>query len=929
MRLMVKKQFKIWIILLLMLCGSNSFLIGIYGQSNHQTKATLLSDGGSYTLSHILGHYNVFTSEDYYGTHVVGPMIVGGRTGRTTLDGGQGSLSIGGISHTSGTVKEFKHDVPSYFKKKTMIAGNTVITSSDVPLYLGSENQNVTSWALQGPNNQVYDDYYFTDGYVDFNEAVKQLKQDALSYQSYSGPDHQGKMINKVDLSLKLVNQVKSELAKNKDYVYENEYCKIFRNEQNRLEKDGLTIQLKLGHNYHFECLNDFDCIIYDYDRYDDETTTIISCDDQTITSFPKILKTQKDVMGNVAGGVCLNQKQYQTAYQFDTLESGYHTSIMYLCLNASMIKIPGGQGKLNGHLVALDALVNIYSGDYNGTIVAKSVNSKAEGHMWCYHGMTTPGILDLNLKKLVNSKTPDQQFTFELSCLKGPTDSTIYQSLLKETLKTNNQSNGVIHYRLNGFNQVGEYIFKVRELDSKGYKCTPEAIYIKVKATLNHQTIVPTIEGYYQDEAGSQKLDQPHFNNVNTTSLKVQKRWLDENGQDMQAPVQQINLDLYQQAYLKKGYDVKVKVLLKQNNTLTTVKEENVFVKEKGKLCFQVDSRARYQNLYITGIEKIKCNQGTVVEKRSDHHQWNTHYDARKNLEIKDIQGNDEVEIIYSVSPGIQSSINPQDIHLTIQSYDQGEYQKAGPAALIKTIQLDANHHWFQEINDLITNKDNQIYRYYVQEKDLSGFKTTYQINDKNSSLAGEIETAGNETIQVINKKEKSAYLLIKKIGHANKNQGLKDAGFTLYDEKKQPQKFKLNQGTYFYDKQGDPLLITDQKGCIKIDLNSLKSLNIKNYTLKEVKLPEGYKGLFEEVKLHFDENHDDCYYKIDNQKNQVFKNHDIHTMTLENEKVTIQVPDTGYGGLDFKKAGICLLIGAMSMEMIKQVKRRKKTKC
>mgnify|MGYP002524437489 CR=1 FL=1 len=62
-------------------------------------------------------------------------------------------------------------------------------------------------------------------------------------------------------------------------------------------------------------------------------------------------------------------------------------TNIIWVFPNATKLHI--GSMNLYGHVLAPNADVTVDSGNYNGCIVAKSLDSKAEGHKWNYSGTT------------------------------------------------------------------------------------------------------------------------------------------------------------------------------------------------------------------------------------------------------------------------------------------------------------------------------------------------------------------------------------------------------------------------------------------------------------------------------------------------------------------------------------------------------------
>lgn len=126
------------------------------------TTDTYVKNGGAYELPYILGTFNAFVSGDYYGTHVVGPMIVGGNT---QLNG-----SLGGMTQQEGA---YRHRAPSYLRKKAWnrdCEGHQnvprIITGDpEMDVYLGMENagQNVGNTKIGEDCRQIL----FTDEYLD------------------------------------------------------------------------------------------------------------------------------------------------------------------------------------------------------------------------------------------------------------------------------------------------------------------------------------------------------------------------------------------------------------------------------------------------------------------------------------------------------------------------------------------------------------------------------------------------------------------------------------------------------------------------------------------------------------------------------------------------------------------------------------------
>ncbi|MGN1389723.1 MAG: hypothetical protein ACI4WR_08745 [Bulleidia sp.] len=150
-------------------CSMLAFLItaGVSGTVRaEESMNTFEGDGGRYDLGYILEHYNVFVSGDYSGTHVVGPVICGGRFGNC----------FGGLSY--GNAAGFPHEVPSWFGTDT--ASSDFNTYSDVTTYVGSQVDMSRHWKL-GADGKVHNEQVkVSDSYVDF-ARMKDLKNQAAS----------------------------------------------------------------------------------------------------------------------------------------------------------------------------------------------------------------------------------------------------------------------------------------------------------------------------------------------------------------------------------------------------------------------------------------------------------------------------------------------------------------------------------------------------------------------------------------------------------------------------------------------------------------------------------------------------------------------------------------------------------------------------
>lgn len=881
-----------------------------YGTSDpttHTTTNTFISDGGEYSLAYILSHYNVFTFDYYKGTHVVGPMIVGGEAGRTTLQGdGSGSLALGGLSTSSS--QPFPHLVPSYIKGQASI-GNTVTTCSNVPFYLGTVNQN-NSYTLVGANDNYYD-YYFSDNYVDFDQAKSLIEADADIYQNYQGPSQNGETIKKVEIKIDDALQYFNNNPDQDKYDYQD-YV-VYKDVVNGETK--LAVKFKLGNNYHFTSFDKISTIIYDYEANSDpsDKTTIISCDDTKIESFPIILKSQSDAMGTSEGLTLANEK----FYQFDSIESGQNLSVTYICPNATNIEIGNeknhpGIGKLNGHLVAVNADVKILNGDYNGTLIVKSVDSKAEGHMWSYKGIITPGSLDLTLNKKVDGQTPDQTFEFSLQQVSGPEDSSITQQFRNSLVTSQTLKDGSFKFKLSGFDRAGTYMYQIKEMNNDGYLCTPEVLFAKVEVTQSGTLMLPRLVGYYLDENCTQSAEAI-FNNLSKTKLTLQKVWKDKDNQDMEAPRDSICVNVYRQAYKQNGHQVQIRILQNINGTSKEIKKETVFV--DGDLTFKVDGSVfdNQFNWYVGGVNKVTTTEGTLsITDRANQVKNNEIYGIETiNLSDINIDTTIDIELQNIFDPSYEYL--PDNIKLTDFTYTSGSMQKEGEPEQYSTVTLQKGQSWKSSLDVPKYSQDGYIYHYFVEEEQLTDYDVTYSNGETSSSKASDVEAKENETLTMTNKQKETVenhYLTITKVNQNDHSKKLKNAKFSLYNGNEEL-KVKKENDIYFYDPAGDDILTSDDQGMIKIDLDSFKSLNIKDYVLREKEAPENYLKTFDEIKLHVDcEN--DCYYKIDDHEQVKLNDHQEHRLEISNVQTdaVIKVPNTGHKEYPYLMLGMGLVM-------------------
>lgn len=898
---------------------------------NHDgTGKTFIGDGGEYTIEYILSNYNVFTFDYYTGTHVVGPMAVGGNT------------TITGAGGVTGESIPYSHTVPSYFKGSLSV--NTVITHSNVPLYLGLANQD-KSFYLVGDNGE-YSDYYFTDDYIDFPTAMDAIKEDGLKYQKYNGLDNLGNTVNKISIGNDIIENV---ISSKKPFITD-EY-KVF------LDLSGMVvIQLKLGNNYDIESFTKVGSIVYDYNNLENSSqlTTIISTHDEAITPFPSIYKTKDDELGHTAGGTLLDDNgMLQQAYQVDSIESGQSISVLYLCLEAKTINVggdgsSGNTGKLTGHLVAPDASVNISSGDYNGCLIAKDVRSSAEGHMWPFKGFRTPGSVKFDFNKTINGMPiiNNQQFKFHLGVVSSP-ENAIYTTEYVEEKYT--RQDGKLSFVLDEFNVAGDYIFVVNEVDSEGlYQCNPGQIYVKVNVSVimdgKDSIIQVNSLDYYTDIECTEesKIDTsqgqlPTFNNTSNTSMTISKVWKYSNNNvipDDELSYDNVKVKLYRQAYEKNFKEVKFRILHvnydeRENKDnfveITTISKQ--LPKDLTEFNMTIDSIRTSSNRYTDGVYFIDSNNESeislvsvenkvseIVAKDSiwtkDYISDSGGYYAKTTAKISNVIENTIIDIVYVGDWQVTDKVPDKDnFKLTTTVDDKfislnpiGEEEECLNGV---PIELTRANGWKFDIPNLqkegIIDDKEVFYKYYVKESPLPGFDVSYSVGDFDKTT-GTGSSNGEEPITITNK-EKENYqikeLKLTKVDAANGERILQGAVFRMYlNVSDEPLKFsKLANGVYYYDEiNGSSDLVTNSEGIIDIRYDSLPGMTRMkgDYILKEVYPPPGYAVTFNQIKLHFDEEVKDCSYQVDNNDLILFKEHGVHEFTVENS-VPIELPGTG----------------------------------
>ncbi len=153
-------------------------------------------------------------------------------------------------------------------------------------------------------------------------------------------------------------------------------------------------------------------------------------------------------------------------------------TSLVYVFPNATSVSIGGASTPFYGHIVAPKAAVTSSQGNFNGCIVASSLDSSnSEGHMWPYKGKIFAK-QNIKVNKIVTGTgaPSDELFSFKLAAVTAgaPMPSSDTASCKAgETAKFGNIK----------YTQAGTYYYSIQELNGtvKYMTYSADTVYAKV----------------------------------------------------------------------------------------------------------------------------------------------------------------------------------------------------------------------------------------------------------------------------------------------------------------------------------------------------------------------------------------------------------------------------------------------------------------
>ena len=911
---------------------------------NHNQEYKFGDFGEQYNLFYILGNYNVFTFNYYYGTHGVGPMMVGGEAAKQSANGngeaaiGDGKLNIGGTT----TRVDSPHNAPTYIKGNANIV-NTIQTDSNVPFFVGKTNS-TSKYTIQDIDDKNYYNYYYSDNYVDFNKAEAEIDSQLSQLAKFEGYDTNGKFVEKVNINAD--DLVVGKKSDSYEVVSSNE------------EQFKTVLKIKLGYNYVFDkgAFEKIDAIIYDYESLNEatQTTTFINVPDDYTTSeaaygglhMPYIFKSKSDALGSTEAVTDIG------AYQFASSEVEKGINIAYFMPNAQQIKIgfnkageTSGLNKLVGHLVAPKANVDIRSGDYNGSIIAKQVSSTAEGHMWPFKTD-----LSFGFNKLVDGRMPndDETFYFKLETICSPDGASTNVS--SKTVKSDEVGN--INFDMNLYTKEGIYKYKVSEVyqNTNEYEENSQSFYILVDVIKNSSDVgygqlKAEVTGYYRNVECTDQIDLSQgsealtFKNTRKTSVKVNKEWFDTDGNTAldESHKKPIQVQLKQHSSIREGYKIKYKVYYK-NQLIKELNTETPPIKAASQLKASTnhdkDSSDYY---YLDDIVVLGNSDFSLDHSNYEKSLQNTSKYNGVDINLINIQSDTTVKIYYGCSNPAGLDLDKNNIKLEYgKSNDFTTETKGEIVNYGNLIDLNSENSWTHTFENLPVSKfengKNYSYTYSIEEiNSLDNFNTEYNNND--GILSGII------TVKNI---LKPVDLTIQKKSSTGNSNYLGNATFNVYKysdiQNGAPLKFNEINGGYQLSDSGEVDLVTpttgDRQGLIKI-----VDMPYGDYVFEETNAPSGFVVDNKYIYVHIDYEPSNSYYQL--MGNSKVPNENMNRVKLDlteadTSKIqlkfaventpNIDVPETGGTPNDrYQKLGFLLACTGLAMYAIYEVKRKK----
>lgn len=850
---------------------------------------------GENNIAYVHGNFNIFVQGDYKGTHVVGPMLVGGDTEMTGNLGGLSGIQEGNLEG------QYQHKVSSYWRGVTDTRedhGNipVVITGrTDLPIYFGNENKTFSVNKLKPEITP----YFFTDSYFDFDAAFGTettsgwLDSEVSYYQNYQGYSANGRQVKKVEIKKEYLEAV---TPTNPESTYEGEGFTIkgsligtARNEGEKYE-----ILLDMNYNYVFEegVFSQLFAIVFNYEYLEElsNTMTIIQTKDRGVVSLPRVYKSVKsDALGD--------------NYDFGSIEAYPDFSVLYLAPNATDVlaglstkeykdkenefKTPffneEMKGYLNGsrlvgHLCVPQANVFLAGGNYNGSIIANNVDAiccGAEGHMWPFRTNEFDGDLNIYLKKTIEGKAPgENKFLFTSILYERDGEQEIK---ISENNNLENIDSGLIGTKFH-FDNPGKYRIRIMENELFGNQDTvftkDPVIYeadIEMTQDTDGNKLIPSIQWFrVVTNAEGERIRIPienptassmMFNNQTNGKLSVEKVWKDENGEILDVSgAKSITVDLYRSTSEPDGCKVNFEIYESQHPRETHPEFIHFvtgfgdwYIDEGGNITFTAECTAQGAWGAVAGIDEVVVEDGNVQSERILQagdcitNQAGESFYTKESWKISNITQDIIVKIYFRNLQGANTPVTPEDFELYNVRSDS--FADSAGKDYVKSITLSQATNWQGAFYGLPEDDGEEpiAHRYYysVQEHPtVPGFSVTYD---------GDTINTGEGNIVITNQKEPKVNFKLTKEDAKNSKVLLPGAEFEMskaeVDESGEvifsPLNFKKKEDPNINEYKcletatvgSTQTLVTDKVGCWNIE-----ELPTGRYFLKEKKAPDGY---------------------------------------------------------------------------------------
>ena len=197
-------------------------------------------------------------------------------------------------------------------------------------------------------------------------------------------------------------------------------------------------------------------------------------------------------------------------------------TGIVWNFPNATKVIIPSYATPLVGHIVAPNADVVFENGQYSGCIVAKTLQSSAEGHMHPYKGdvILAPTSSAFRAKKTIDGQsieksrqTEEETFTFSMSQLQAPENAPAFTTKEQQNDGSDVDFGDIVYDETY---PEGDYYYLISEKagTSDKYEYDTTEYIIKVTLRIEEDAYQKDIS-YYRGSSVNEAVDENRLNGI------------------------------------------------------------------------------------------------------------------------------------------------------------------------------------------------------------------------------------------------------------------------------------------------------------------------------------------------------------------------------------------------------------------------------